>query len=102
MNNHFTVVESRFDTDGSVRHIVQAPGGTVVVDEDAAGNLSGRIRSGYVTTDEDEAQTLAGAVEAVRELRQGPNSAEKTGRCNSRQCSKHFLSQLKLASSRVQ
>ncbi len=78
MNNHFTVIESRLDTDGTVRHVVQAPGGTVVVNEDDAGNLSGRVGSGYVTTDEDEAQTLARAVEAVRELRQGPNSAQET------------------------
>jgi len=77
MNDHFTIVESRMETDGSVRHIVQAPGGTVVVLEDDAGNLSGRIRSGYVATDENEQQTLARALEAVRELRQGANSAQE-------------------------
>jgi hypothetical protein len=77
MNDHFTIVESRMETDGIVRHIVQAPGGTIVVREDDAGNLSGRIRSGYVATEENEEQTLARALEAVRELHQGPNSAQE-------------------------
>lgn len=76
MNNQFTVIESRMETDGSARYLVQAPGGTVVVHEDEAGNLSGRIRSGYVATDEDEEQTMKRAIEAVRELRQGANSAQ--------------------------
>jgi hypothetical protein len=76
MNNDVTVIESRMETDGSARHLVQAPGGTVVVHEDAAGNLSGRIRSGYVATDEDRDQTMPHAMEAVRELRQGDNSAQ--------------------------
>lgn len=77
MNNHFTVIESRMEEDGSVRHVVQAPGGSVVVLEDNAGNLSGRIRSGYVATDENEEETLARAVETVRQLRQGPSSAQE-------------------------
>lgn len=77
ITNHFSVVESRMQTDGSVRHIVQAPGGTVVVFEDDAGNLSGRISAGYVVTDEEEGQTLDRAYEAVRELRRGPNSAQE-------------------------
>jgi hypothetical protein len=54
MNDHFTVVESRMQSDGSVRHLVQAPGGTIVVHEDPSGNLSARFRSGYVATDEAE------------------------------------------------
>jgi hypothetical protein len=77
MNNHFTVIESRMEEDGSVNHVVQAPGGTVVVLEDNAGNLSGRIRSGYVATDEAEEETLARAFETVRQLRQGPSSAQE-------------------------
>lgn len=76
MNNRFTVIESRMETGGSLRHIVQAPGGTVVVREDDAGNLAGRVRAGYVGTDENEEQTLAGALEAVRELRKGSHSAK--------------------------
>jgi hypothetical protein len=77
MNNHFTVIESRIQEDGSLRHVVQAPGGSVVVQEDEAGNLSGWIRSGYVATDETEEETLARALETVRQLRQGPNSAQE-------------------------
>ena len=77
MNDHFRVVESRMETDGSRRHVVQAPGGTVDVREDDAGNLSGRLHSGYVETDESEGQTLARALDAVRELHQGANSAER-------------------------
>ena len=77
MNNDFTVIESRMEDDGSVRHVVQAPGGSVVVWEDDAGNLSGRIRSGYVATDEAGDETLDRALEAVRQLRQGPNSAKE-------------------------
>ncbi len=76
MNNQFTVIESRMETDGSTRHLVQAPGGTVVIHEDEGGNLSGRIRSGYVATDEDQEETMQRAIEAVRELRQGANSAQ--------------------------
>lgn len=77
MNDHFRVVESRMETDGSRRHVVQAPGGVVEVREDDAGNLFGRLRSGYVETDESEGQTLARALEAVRELHQGSNSVER-------------------------
>lgn len=40
MNDDFTVIESRLETDGTLRHIVQAPGGTVVIHEDDTGNLS--------------------------------------------------------------
>jgi len=76
MNNDFTVIETRLEADGSLRHVVQAPAGSVVVREDNAGNLSGRIRSGYVTTDE-EGETLDRAFEAVRQLRQGPESAKE-------------------------
>src|SRR5919106_1233918 len=76
MNNDFTVIESRMETDGGLRHIVQAPGGTVVVLEDDAGNLSGRVRAGYIATDENEEQTLARAFEVVRELREGSQSAK--------------------------
>jgi hypothetical protein len=76
MNNHFTVIESRMEEDGSVRHVVQAPGGSVVVLEDDAGNLSGQIRPGYVATGQEE-ETLARALEAVRQLRQGPSSAQE-------------------------
>ena len=68
--SHFTVVESRMETDGSRRHLVQAPGGMVVVLEDDAGNLSGRLQPGYFATDENEEQTVARALEVVRELRQ--------------------------------
>ena len=78
MNDHFKVVESRMEIDGSSRHVVQTPGGIVDVREDDAGHLSGRMRSGYVETDESEGQTLARALEAVRELHQGANSAERT------------------------
>ena len=77
MNNNFTVIEIRMQEDGSVRHVVQAPGGSVVVLEDDAGNLTGRIRSGYVATDEEEDDPLDRAFEAVRQLRQGPNSAKE-------------------------
>ena len=56
--SHFTVVESRMETDGTRRHLVQAPGGTVVVVEDGAGNLFGWLRSGYVATDENEKQIV--------------------------------------------
>ena len=76
MSNHFTVVESRMETDGTRRHLVQAPGGMVVVFEDDAGNLSGRLRSGYVATDENEEQIVARALEVVRELRQGSNPVQ--------------------------
>jgi hypothetical protein len=62
--------------DGSVRHVVQAPGGSVVVSEDDAGNLTGRLRSGYVATDQED-YPLDRAFEAVRQLRQGPNSAKE-------------------------
>ena len=74
MNNNFIVTETRMQEDGSVRHVVQAPGGSVVVWEDNAGNLTGRIRSGYVATDEEEDDPLDRAFEAVRQLRQDPNS----------------------------
>ena len=40
------------------RHVVQAPGGIVDVREDDAGNLSGRLRSGYVETDESKGRPL--------------------------------------------
>ena len=42
----------------------------MVVDEDDAGKLCGRLRSGYVTTEETEKEVLARALEAVRELHQ--------------------------------
>jgi hypothetical protein len=77
MNNNFIVIETRMQEDGSVRHVVQAPGGNVVVLEDDAGNLTGRIRSGYVATDEEGDDPLDHAFEAVRQLRQGPNSAKE-------------------------
>jgi hypothetical protein len=76
MNNNFTVIETRMQEDGSVRHVLQAPGGSVVVLEDEAGNLTGRIRSGYVATEEGD-DPLDRAFEAVRQLRQGPNSAKE-------------------------
>ena len=78
MNDDFKVVESRMEIDGSRRHVVQTPGGIVDVREDDAGNLSGRLRPGYVETDESEDQTLARALEAVGELHEGANSAEQT------------------------
>lgn len=78
MNDDFRVVASHMETDGSRRHVVQAPGGIVDVSEDDVGNLSGRLRSGYVETDESEREALARAVEAVRELHQDANSAERT------------------------
>ena len=68
MNDDFTVVESRMQLDGSVRHLVHAPGGTIVVDEDAGGNLSARFRSGYVATDESEEDPIGRSLEAVRQL----------------------------------
>jgi hypothetical protein len=77
MNNNFTVIETRLEGDGSLRHVVQAPAGSVVVLEDDAGNLSGRIRSGYVATDEERDETLDLAFEAVRQLRKGPDSAKE-------------------------
>jgi hypothetical protein len=77
MNDDFRVVESRMETDGSRRHVVQAPGGIVDVREDDAGNLSGQLRSGYVETNESEGQALARALEAVSELHQGANSPER-------------------------
>jgi hypothetical protein len=78
MNNNFTVIETRLEKDGRLRHVVQASAGTVVVVEDNAGNLSGRIRSGYVATDEEEeGEMLDRAFEAVRQLRQGPDSAKE-------------------------
>jgi hypothetical protein len=77
MNTDFIVIETRLEEDGSVRHVVQAPGGSVVVVEDEAGNLSGRIRSGYVATDEQVEETLDRAFEAIRQLRQGPDSAKE-------------------------
>jgi hypothetical protein len=76
MNNDFTVIETRMQEDGSVRHVVQAPGGSVVVSEDDAGNLTGRVRSGYVATDQED-YPLDRAFEAVRQLRQGSNSAKE-------------------------
>ena len=76
MSNDFTVVESRMETNGTLRHLVQAPGGTVVVVEDGAGNLSGRLRSGYVATDQNEKQIVERALEVVRELRQDSNPAQ--------------------------
>lgn len=78
MNDDFRVVESRMEIDGSRGHVVQTPGGVVDVREDDGGNLSGRLRSGYVETGESEGQTLARALEAVRELHQDANSAERT------------------------
>lgn len=45
--------------------------------EDDAGNLTGRVRSGYVATDEEGDDPLDRAFEAVRQLRQGPNSAKE-------------------------
>jgi hypothetical protein len=77
MNNDFTVIETRMEEDGSVRHVVQAPGGSVVVSEDDAGNLTGRVRSGYVATAEEEDDPLDRAFAAVRQLREGPNSAKE-------------------------
>jgi hypothetical protein len=74
--SHFTVVESRMETDGTRRHLVQGPGGTVIVLEDDAGNLSGRLQPGYVATDENEQQTVARALEVVRELFQDSNPAQ--------------------------
>jgi hypothetical protein len=77
MNNDFLVIETRMQEDGSVRHVVQAPGGNVVVLEDDAGNLTGRVRSGYVATPDEEDDPLDRALEAVRQLRQGPNSSKE-------------------------
>jgi hypothetical protein len=76
MNDDFTVIESRMQEDGSARHVVQVPGGSVVVPEDDAGNLTGRVRSGYVATAEED-DPLDRAFAAVRQLRQGPNSAKE-------------------------
>jgi hypothetical protein len=74
MNDHFNVVETRMQADGSVRHLVQAGGGTIVVHEDPAGNLTGRVRSGYVATYETEEDPIGRAVEAVRQLRRDSNA----------------------------
>jgi hypothetical protein len=68
MSDDFTVMESRMQSDGSVRYLVHAPGGMIVVDEDASGNLSARFRSGYVATDEAEEDPLGCSLEAVRQL----------------------------------
>ena len=67
---HYTVVESRVQRNGSVRHLVEGPGGVIIVQEDGAGHLSGRIRSGYVISEESEEQTVARAIEAVHKLHQ--------------------------------
>lgn len=77
MNDDYTVIETRMQEDGSVRHVVQAPGGDVVVLEDDAGNLTGRVRSGYVATSDEEDDPLDRAFTAVRQLRQGSNSAKE-------------------------
>jgi hypothetical protein len=77
MNDDYTVIETRMQEDGSVRHVVQAPGGDVVVLEDDAGNLTGRVRSGYVATSNEEDDPLDRAFTAVRQLRQGSNSAKE-------------------------
>jgi len=71
MNDDFTVVESRMQSDGSVRHLVQTRGGTIVVHEDPSGNLSARFRSGYVATDEAEEDPIGRSLEAVRQLHRG-------------------------------
>jgi len=76
MNKDFTVLETRMQEDGSVRHVVQAPGGSIVVLEGDAGNLTGRVRSGYVVTAEED-DPLDRAFETVRQLRRGPNSAKE-------------------------
>jgi len=68
MNDYFTVFESRMQTDGSVRHLVQARGGTIVVHEDRSGNLAARFSSGYVATDEGEEDPIGRSLEAVRQL----------------------------------
>jgi hypothetical protein len=44
--------------------------------EDYAGNLTGRVRAGYLAIDENEEQSLARAFETVRELREGSHSAK--------------------------
>jgi hypothetical protein len=45
-----------------------------VVHEDPAGNLTGRVRSGYVATYETEEDPIGRAVEAVRQLRRDSNA----------------------------
>jgi hypothetical protein len=75
MSDDYAVVESRVRADGSTRHTVNGPGGIIIVQEDKAGNLSGRLRSGYVVREVSEGEAIARALEAVRELRQGRNAA---------------------------
>jgi hypothetical protein len=51
----------------------------VVVIEDDAGNLSGRLHTDYLATDEDEERTVAHALEVVHEL-QRSNSHKESNR----------------------
>ena len=69
MNDHYKVVQSRIEAEENcVRYTVEGPGGIIVVDEDAAGNLSGRLRSGYILAGEDQDRVVEEAVRAVRSL----------------------------------
>ena len=62
------VVESRTRPGGSTRHLVHCPGGEVIVEEQAGGNLSGSVRQGYVGNAD---QAVGRACEAVRALGRG-------------------------------
>jgi hypothetical protein len=78
MSDEYVVVESRLRAGGGVNYVVEGPGGAIVVREDGAGNLSGRIRSGYARTDESEKAVVARALKAVRELRRVASSDQET------------------------
>ena len=79
MSDDYTVVESRVRADGGVRHTVEGPGGAITVHEDKAGNLSGRLRSGYIVSEGSEGEAVTRALEAVRGLRRdhSPAAAEE-------------------------
>ena len=77
--NSPTEVESRVQANGSTHYIVEGPGGVIIIQEDNAGNLSGRLRSGYVLIEGSEQEIIARAVEAVLGLGQdrSPMAAEE-------------------------
>lgn len=49
-------------------HLVSGPGGIIEVEEDSAGHLSARLRTGYVISNESEEQVLEQALRTVKTI----------------------------------
>lgn len=66
MNEMYTVVQSRVETDGRITYLVTGPGGVIEVTDDGEGEPAARLRSGYLLAEVGEEEVLLEARRAVK------------------------------------